>query len=238
MNKRPAIPAWVPRGVVLMQQVAGLTNEVAERLIIDPRMEQAWKDLQRLPEPPDLGERISKIRPGFSPDAYSEEGLELTTFDRQSAALFYQAMIEVYQPQRRYWTKGEAEKLAKPFLDAAALCEESAREDSTIRHRNDLLEALKLVGDYFQFQGDVRKMRSNPRVLGRRLPGVSDEKRGHARMIATMIRDLFGPPPGNFPHSAVARFVVVSLETADEIDVLKESVRDWCSNLPPEAAPF
>lgn len=236
MSRPSGIPSWAPRGTVLMQEAAGLTNEVADRLLRDPRMEQAWKDLQRLPEPADLQERIGRIRAGFSPDAYTQEKLDLTAFDRQSAALFYQVMVEVYQPERTYWTKGEADKLAIPFLDAARLCEESARNDSMIRMRSDLLEALKLVGSYFQSQGAMRQMRSNPRVLGRRLPGVSDEKRGHARMVATMIRDLFGPPPGNFPHSAVARFVAVSLGTDDEIDELKESVRDWCKSLPLEGA--
>jgi hypothetical protein len=215
-----------------MCEVAGLKNEIADRLLTDRRMEQAWKDLRDLPEPVDLQARLQAIRPGFSPDAYREGSFDLTPFDRQSAALFYQVTHEVHQPERNYWTKGEADKLAQPFLDAAKLCEESARTDITIQRRDDLLKALRLVGGYLQDQGNMRQMSENPRVIGRRLPDVTDEKRGHARMIATIIRGLFSPPAKDFPHSAVGRFMAVSLGIEDDVLLLKNSVRSWCKDLP------
>ncbi|TXN15889.1 hypothetical protein FV219_01590 [Methylobacterium sp. WL122] len=217
-----------------MQEVAGLTNEVAQRLLTDARMEQAWKDLKELPEPADLQERLSRIPGGLSPDAYGIDVGSLTAFDRQSAALFYQVMIEVYQPQRTYWTRGEAVRLAQPFLDAANLCKEAPRTDPAIGMRQDLLDALKLVGSYLEDQGQMRQMLENPRVIERRIPEVADEKRGHARIIATIIRDIFSPPVGDFPHSAVGRFMAVSLDTDDDVMVLKNSVRSWCKDLPPE----
>lgn len=236
MRRPVAIPTWVPFGAKAMQEVAGLNNEVATRLLIDLRMEQAWKDLKDLPEPTDLQDRLLRIPGGLSPDAYGIEIGSLTAFDRQSAALFYRVMIEVYQPQRTYWTKGEADKLAQPFLDAANLCREAPHTDPTIGMRHDLLDALHLVGKYLEDQGQMRQMRENPRVIGRRLPEVSDEKRGHARMIAMIIRDLFSPPAGDFPHSAVGRFMAVSLDLDDDVLVLKDSVRSWIKDLPPEKA--
>lgn len=238
MNRQIAIPSWVPHGAKVMHEVAGLNNEVAARILTDGRMEQAWKDLRELPAPADLQERLLKIRPGFSPDAYREGGFDLAPFDRQSAALFYQVVLEFYQPERAYWTKSEAAEISQPYMDAAKLCEESARTDATIQQREDLLTALRIVGEYFQFQGNMRQMRGNPRVIDRRRPKVSDEKRGHARMIATTIRDLFSPPAGEFPHSAVGRFMAVSLDIDDDVLVLKDSVRSWCKDLPPEKGAF
>ena len=235
MSRQITIPPWVPHGVKATYEFAELNNDVAQRLLADERMEQAWKDLKSLSKSVGSAQRIEKIRQGFFLHHYDESVENFTDFDYQAASLFHQVMVETHQPARTYWTAGDAAKLAQPFLNAAKLCDEAHSYDFTLHFNEELQQSLAVVKSYFREQARMLQMRDNPRVLGRRLPGVSDEKRGHARMIATIIRALFSPPPDDdFPHSAVARLMAVSLAIDDDVLELKDSVRSWCRDLPPE----
>lgn len=234
MNNPPRIPPWVPRGVTRFCEFAELNNDVARRLLTDPRMEQAWKDLRSIKRPDDHEHRMATTRSELFITHYPQVIDGFSDFDFNSAYLFHQVMIETYQIQRTYWTEAEAKKLSQPFLDAAKLCANAHSFDFTLQYKVELQKSLEMVKDYFQDQARMLQMRDNPRVIGRRLPGVSDEKRGHARMIATMIRAIFNPPAGDFPHSAVGRLMAVSLDAEDDVLELKDSVRSWCKDLPPE----
>lgn len=253
MSEALTIPSWVPDGVRLMYEVSELKNNCAQRLLTDQRMKPAWTQLKSLapvddaptpryyPPSPYMLERKRFIH-GCSPEEYRDIEQPLTDFDRISAALYLQTVIAFSQPQAiPTWTTAEAKAMAKPFLEAAKLCDASIEAESAWRYgdpprliKEDLVSALKMTRDYLLNQGQMRLMVSNPRVLDRRRGEDSDTMRAHARVIAVLIRDLFGPFTRDFPHAAVARILVVSLNRDDDLDGLKKSVPEWCKSLPPQ----
>lgn len=230
MKKRSPVPGWVPDGVKAMHQVAEMDNEIAWRLLTDERLEKAWEDLRTMPEPLDIEDRIKRIDRAFSPDKYGKPCCALTNFDRQAAALYYEIVLEMHQLQRTYWSAADARKIAKPYLDAAKQCEIAIEEDELLRWRPDIIDALRIAGAYLGQQGEMRSMRGNPRVVGHSLDPASDEKRGHSQFIATKVVELFAPV-GKFPNAIIARFLAVSLDLEDDIELLRDSVYEWCKRL-------
>jgi hypothetical protein len=251
MTESVTIPAWVPDGVRLMYEVSELKNDCARRLLTDQRMKPAWTQLKGLmpaddaptpsyyPPSPYIQERRRFII-GCSPEEYGNLDQPLTDFDRLSAALYFQTVITFSRPEAvPTWTTAEAKAMAKPFLDAAELCDASIKQESTWQYgdpprliKEGLVNALKVTRDYLLDQGQMRLMAGNPRVLDRRRGEDSDTMRAHARVIAVLIRDLFGPFTRDFPHAAVARLLLVSLNRNDDLNALKKSVPDWCQSLP------
>ncbi|MCJ2090358.1 hypothetical protein MKK88_30890 [Methylobacterium sp. E-005] len=251
MSEALTIPAWVPDGVRLMYEVSDLKNDCAQRLLTDERMKPAWTQLKSLiptddtptPSyyPPSLYIKDrKKFINGCSPEEYRDLDRPLTDFDRLSAALYFQVVIAFSQPEPvPVWTTAEAKAMAKPFLDAAKLCETSIEVESAWQYGNppklikeDLVNALKATRDYLAGQGQMRLMANNPRVLKRSRGEDSDTMRAHARVIAVLIRDLFGPFKRDFPHAAVARILTVSLNRNEDLDDLKKTIPEWCDDLP------
>ncbi|MCJ2052802.1 hypothetical protein [Methylobacterium sp. J-070] len=246
MSEPLTIPPWVPNGVRLMYEVGPLKNECSRRLLTDTRMKAAWTQLRNLvpasdaPTPtyyqpsPYMQERVNCIGPGCDLQDW-ELDEDLTDFDRLSAALYYEIVGALSQTQEPVsCTTAEAEAWAKPYFDAAKICDLQIKVESAWKFKEDLITALEKTRAYLLEQGHMRRMASNPRVLDRRSDEDSDKLRAQVRSVAVASRDLFGPFAREFPHAAVARIAVVSLNRTDAIDkALKNSVARWCENLPP-----
>ncbi|MGC5779828.1 hypothetical protein [Methylobacterium sp. NFXW15] len=246
MNEALTIPGWVPDGVRLMYEVGPLKNECARRLLTDPRMKAAWTELRKLVprgdaptpsyHPPSsyMQERSKFISPGCSPEKYNDVGAPLSDFDRLAAALYYQVILTLSQIEKPMtWTVAEARDMAKPYLEAVKLCDDSIKIESIPSWGNpprllneEIVSALKATRDYLFDQAQIRLMANNPRVLESH--ETSDPLRAHARSIATMVRDLFGPFPKDFPHAPVTRIFMVSLNENGDIDAMKRRVVKWC----------
>lgn len=247
MTEALTIPAWVPNGVRLMYEVGPLKNDCARRLLTDPRMKAAWIELKKLVPKSDAPS------PSYHPpSAYMLERMDflknscdlkdweldenLSDFDRLSAALYYRVVIMLSQVQEPVtWTVAEANQLAEPYLEAAKLCDAAIDAESILTWGNpprllkeDLVRALKTTRDYLHDEGQMLLMRSNPRVLDRHESAESDKLRAHARSVAAVVRDLFGPFPGDFPHGPVTRIFMVSLDRSGDIDAMKRRVTKWC----------
>lgn len=245
MTEAPTIPAWVPDGVRLMYEVGPLKNDCARRLLTDARMKAAWTQLRNLVPATDaptpryyppssyMQERMKFMGPGCNLENW-EIDQNLTDFDRLSAALYYEIVAILSQPQEPVTcTVAEAEAWAKPYFDAADICDLQIKVESPWQFKNEIVSSLEITRDYLRHQGQMRLMKSNPRVLDRRSDSNSDRLRAHVRAVAVAARNLFGPFATEFPHAAVGRFAVVSLDRTDTIDkAFRKTVARWCEDLP------
>ncbi|MGN8092255.1 hypothetical protein [Methylobacterium sp. 22177] len=166
--------------------------------------------------PEDVRDKILSIDECCIPNTYDQGYRDLTVFDYLSAALFFSVTAEMINPGRSYPSKVWAETQAKPYSEAAELCRFSIDNDPYIRLNFELIDALKIVETYFQDGAVMRRMESNPRVVPRGLGRISDEKRGHYDLVSSIVESLFGPFTAEFPKSAVARIVAVTLNTDDD----------------------
>lgn len=247
MSEVFTIPPWVPNGVRLIYEVGPLKNECSRRLLTDVRMKPAWIELKKLVPKSD-----APLPSYLPPSAYMQQRMnfmrnscdlknweldeDLSDFDRLSAALYYHVIVMLSQVQEPVtWTVAEANQLAAPYLEAVKLCDAAIDAESILKWGNpprllkkDLVHALKTTREYLHDEGQMLLMKSNPRVLDRHESEESDRLRAHARSVAAVVRDLFGPFAGDFPHGPVTRIFMVSLDQSGDVDAMKKRVTKWC----------
>jgi hypothetical protein len=212
-------------------------REIAERLLTDPRMRTVWPQLLK-----DHNSTVESVRDvpsltGLEPRlrATNLELLErLSDWDipdhgippaEQRCAAFFAFTVIELSLARTAAIQTQADNLAGPCLDAAALCRSALQDDPAMIVHPKLAEALTAVGAYFEEQGRLRRQEDSPYIMKRSSKNRgNDEVRAKTRALATATHRIFG----SFLYHTVAT-VMVALQVNG---ITEKDMRNWCADLP------
>lgn len=220
--KAEDIPDWVPPSVksMAMAIATGLPVEgtAAHRLLTDPRMESVWRELKKHEITRDALDSLDRLE---RMSTWDMSDWKVSPQDQAYAAFYARLAIQFAGP-RNVVTRAQAS--AKPWHDAARLCWDVMRS-ARPRVDTELAQALAIVGEYFEEQGQLQER--NPYIVERSsgLRGEDDEIRVRTRLIGKATHSIFG----STLYGTVAKVASVAMQTS----VSEKNVQNWCSDLAP-----
>ena len=213
------IPNWVPATVKKLAVKFRFAEELARRLVTDPKMKSVWQYLLRRAQPVD-----SEIELKIVPEIFLGPSEMSVSGQEHACALFFlNVVIEMCVP-RATTTRQDIENSVAPWRSAAEQCR-SAIGCVSSSANSDLVKALSLTAEYFEFRAQVALQDAHsPYTLKRRSGKPEDNSvRGRVRALAAITYPLYG----SFQYGVLASVATVALQT----NVTPKSVRNWCSDL-------
>jgi hypothetical protein len=146
------LPDWIPSAVKSIAEVFPIGQDIAQRLLTDPRMKKVWPVLLRTTvtseEIPDQLSGLALALPPRRQVANLRSFERLRTWDisdrhiplqdQACAAFFAYAALELSR-ERAIGTRADAIELAAPWLKAAELCRWIKSNDHRSRHATQYL---------------------------------------------------------------------------------------------------
>ena len=162
------IPNWVPATVKkLAVGCLGSTDDLVRRLVTDPKMKSVWQYLRRA-QPMDSEIANSKTIQEFL--RVSETPISV---QEQTCAVFFLSVVNELCTPRAATTRQDIENLVAPWRSAAEQCR-SAIGCLSSSANPELVKALSLTAEYFEFEGcrlpmQITPTRSNDAVESRKI---------------------------------------------------------------------
>ncbi|MBG0796657.1 hypothetical protein IYX23_02960 [Methylocystis sp. L43] len=188
-------------------------SDVVDRLLSDPRMNAAWRELLRQRANDKLVDAhliwLERDTPlGLTRDDLSKH----SRAECAAAALFVNAVAALTKsPSLK--TRAEHDAKASKLAEAAALCREQRQHAA-----GDLKQALAIVADHFNFQAELIEANGDdPHIIERRVG--DDATRVQARMVAAWSFAFYGRR--NLGTVATISSVATATETS------KQQVVKW-----------
>jgi hypothetical protein len=211
-------PDWVPPLVVSVAgKMRGLSAEIVDRLLTDPKMETVWReiyDVKPLPAHLEVNLRVNH---------WLGHDVEASPKDEAAAAFFACVVIETRLKN----------KLARKDISAFATRLAAAAETARMVRLNPFLHPVDTDVDALakteailaQLAAEVRRTspKGHPLILEKRTK--KDTERAIVRSIATMTKAIFG----KHLYGTVGAAVSIALNL--ESKIAPEDVRDWCEGL-------
>lgn len=221
MHLKPEdIPDWVPSPVKRMAMAMGLAYEgtVAHRLLTDPRMKSVWRELKNHEITPDA---LASLEQRERMSNWDISDLKDSLQDQAYAAFYARVAIEFCSP-RIVASRVDVKKSAKPWHDAAVLCWHVMRYEFRPKIDAEFAQALAIVGEYLERQGQLLENKRSPYIVERRsrLRG-DDNNRVNTRLIGEATYSIFG----SVLYGTVAKIASVALQA----NISEKDVQNWCS---------
>jgi hypothetical protein len=226
-----AAPAWVPPMIVsLASAMSSFGQEIADRLLTDPKMESVWQTLTVTDVD---AAALEKLPENLRLDHWVEASLgtrDATDNDAACAAFFASAVI-IFTLGNRSVKEHDIKREMSRWRDGAALCREALSGPHRARVDPALAAALSMSADYFEgWAGSIeRSAASSPYLIGRgaRKKGVlrrNDNIRGQVCDLARITHKVFG----SFLHVPIA--TAATVVTGQSIS--PKSVENWSKAAP------
>jgi hypothetical protein len=218
--KAEDIPDWVPSSVKSMAMAVHISYEgtVAHRLLTDPRMKSVWRELKKQEITRDA---LASLEPRERMSTWDITDRKLSPQDQACAAFYARVAIEFCSP-RIVRTREQAKKSAKPWHDAARLCWHIMRYEFRPRIDAEFAQALAIVGEYLEKEGQMREQKNSPYIVERSSRLRRDDNiRVGTRLIGEATRSIFG----SVLYGTVAKVASVALRT----NISGKNVQNWCT---------
>jgi len=214
------IPNWVPATVKKLAVQFRFEEELVRRLVTDPKMKSVWQYLLRRAQP--VGSEFADSKSLLEVWGVSEMGVSVQ--EQACAFFFWNVVIEMCAP-RAATTRQDIENSVAPWRFAAEQCRSAIGCLSSDSANRELVKALSLTAEYFEFRAQVALQDAHsPYTLKRRSGKPEDNSvRGRVRALAAITYPLYG----SFQYGVLASVATVALQT----NVTPKSVRNWCSDL-------
>jgi hypothetical protein len=213
-------PDWAPPLVVSVAgKMRGLSPEIVDRLLTDPKMETVWREIGQRPVKP----LPAHLEPNLRVNHWLGHDVEASPKDEAAVAFFACAVIKTRLKN----------KLARKDISAFATRLANAAEVARMVRLNPFLHPVDTDVDALakteailaQLAAEVRRTspKGHPLILEKRTE--NDTERAIVRSIATTTKAIFG----KHLYGTVATAVSVGLNLNPRIT--QADVRDWCEGL-------